>query len=317
MPRVARFEASRRTRIPSPPVEPPVLVLWLNQVTRPLRSFSTYSDPVSARRASNLGFVAQPSNPDSFVVDRCKPCRLGAASTTIPLMTGPPRRPGSVLVLWPNQQTVVLGFVEQPRNPACKLRPHHAKHRARQAFHLRLPDGILSLAPFNDLATILHRLLSTTSSCFSFHHAAHTLSYSTTGSIEPSLLVSPLLGGPARLRPFVPTLHLHQHKSSRNLHLQYSAKSQSTPRCQSLITPRSDHPPVLGRFGPQPVRLVSKTGQTGFARQQTNNIGKSLLRVLAQTKLGVGLPEVFPRVSMKSLHTKQAHQGRSKRKHND
>jgi hypothetical protein len=30
----AGIEASRRTRIPSPPAEPPVLVLWLNQVTR-------------------------------------------------------------------------------------------------------------------------------------------------------------------------------------------------------------------------------------------------------------------------------------------
>jgi hypothetical protein len=27
--------------------------------------------------------------------------------------------------------------------------------------------------------------------------------------------------------------------------------SQSTPRCQSLITARSDHPPVLGRSDPQ------------------------------------------------------------------
>jgi hypothetical protein len=69
-------------------------------------------------------------------------------------------------------------------------------------------------------------------------------------SLESGLLVSPLLGGPARHRPFAPTLHLHQRKSSRNLHLQYSAKSQSIPRCQSLITARSDHPPVLGRSGP-------------------------------------------------------------------
>jgi hypothetical protein len=30
----ADIEASRRARIPSPPAEPPVLVLWLNQVTR-------------------------------------------------------------------------------------------------------------------------------------------------------------------------------------------------------------------------------------------------------------------------------------------
>jgi hypothetical protein len=150
-------------------------------------------------------------------------------------MTWPPRRPSLVLVLWPNQQTVVLGFVEQLRNPivfwwtaknpACKLRPHHAKHRARQAFHLRLPDDLLSLAPFNDLAATLHRLLSTTSSCFSYHHAARTWSRSATGSIEPSLLVSPLLGGPARLRPFAPAFHLHQRKSIRNLHLQYSDKS--------------------------------------------------------------------------------------------
>jgi hypothetical protein len=33
---VLRFEASRRARIPSPPAEPPVLVLWFNQVTRPV-----------------------------------------------------------------------------------------------------------------------------------------------------------------------------------------------------------------------------------------------------------------------------------------
>jgi hypothetical protein len=45
--------------------------------------------------------------------------------------------------------------------------------------------------------------------------------------------------------PFALVLHLHRHQSSSNLHLQYLAKSQSTPHCQSLITPESDHPPVL------------------------------------------------------------------------
>jgi hypothetical protein len=74
-----------------------------------------------------------------------------------------------------------------------------------------------------------------------------------TRSLESGLLVSPLLRAPARHRPFAPTLHLHQRKSSRNLHLQYSSKSQSTPRCQSLITARSDHPPVLGHSSPQPL----------------------------------------------------------------
>jgi hypothetical protein len=50
---------------------------------------------------------------------------------------------------------------------------------------------------------------------------------------------------PHRQRPFVLVLHLHQHESNRNLHLQYLAKNQSTQRRQSLITQGSDHPPVL------------------------------------------------------------------------
>jgi hypothetical protein len=77
-----------------------------------------------------------------------------------------------------------------------------------------------------------------------------------TGSLESGLLVYPLLGGPARHRPFAPTFHLHQRKSSRKLHLQYSANSQSTPHCQSLIIARSDHPPVLGRSGPHVFMLL-------------------------------------------------------------
>jgi hypothetical protein len=50
---------------------------------------------------------------------------------------------------------------------------------------------------------------------------------------------------PHRRRSFALVLHLHQHQSSRNLHLQYLAKNQSTLRCQSLIIQGSDHPPVL------------------------------------------------------------------------
>jgi hypothetical protein len=50
---------------------------------------------------------------------------------------------------------------------------------------------------------------------------------------------------PHQRRPFALVLHLHQHQSSRNLHLHYLAKNQSTQRCQSLITQGSDHPPVL------------------------------------------------------------------------
>jgi hypothetical protein len=64
----------------------------------------------------------------------------------------------------------------------------------------------------------------------------------------------------------------------------------------------------------KPVRPVSKTGQTGFTHIEPT-ICESPLRVLTQTKLGVGLPQGFPRVSMKSLHTAQVHQRRSKQKH--
>jgi hypothetical protein len=66
-----------------------------------------------------------------------------------------------------------------------------------------------------------------------------------TGFLERSLLVLSTPGGPHRRRPFALVLHLHQHQSSRNLHLQYLAKNQSTQRCQSLITQGSGHPPVL------------------------------------------------------------------------
>jgi hypothetical protein len=33
------------------------------------------------------------------------------------------------------------------------------------------------------------------------------------------------------------------------------ARQKTTPRCQSLITARSDHPPVLGHSGPQPAEF--------------------------------------------------------------
>jgi hypothetical protein len=143
------------------------------------RSFSTRPNPVSARQASSLGFVAQPSNP-TVVVNRHKP----------------------------RVQTPVVSRYSAP-------------------------------APIDDFILLF------------LPPCGPHLTPLATGSLESGLLVSPLLGGPARHRPFAPTLHLHQRKSSRNLHLQYPAKSQSTPCCQSLITARSDHPPVLGRFGPQ------------------------------------------------------------------
>jgi hypothetical protein len=74
--------------------------------------------------------------------------------------------------------------------------------------------------------------------CHPCHHAARTCILHTLR--------------PHQWRPFALVLHLHQHQSSRNLHLQYLAKSQSTQRCQSLITQGIDHPPVL-----EPHMLIS------------------------------------------------------------
>jgi hypothetical protein len=65
-----------------------------------------------------------------------------------------------------------------------------------------------------------------------------------TGSLErPTCLLH--TWRPHQQRPFALVLHLYQYKPSRNQHLQYLAKNQSTQHCQSLITPGSDHPLVL------------------------------------------------------------------------
>jgi hypothetical protein len=74
--RVLCFKASRRARIPSPPAEPPVLFLWINQVTR--------------------RFCGEPS----------QTLRTRCSLRQSPLMTRLPRSPGSTLVLRLNQETV-------------------------------------------------------------------------------------------------------------------------------------------------------------------------------------------------------------------
>jgi hypothetical protein len=66
-----------------------------------------------------------------------------------------------------------------------------------------------------------------------------------TGSLERSLLIFSTPGGLTGddLSRLFFTYTTHQ--SSRNLHLHYLTKNQSTQHCQSLITPGSDHPLVL------------------------------------------------------------------------
>jgi hypothetical protein len=82
-----------------------------------------------------------------------------------------------------------------------------------------------------------------TSSCCSCYHAARTRPRWPPGPSNEAYLSSPHLeASPATT---FRACSSPAPQSSRNLHLQYSAKNQSTQRCQSLITQGSDHPPVL------------------------------------------------------------------------
>jgi hypothetical protein len=70
--------------------------------------------------------------PDGFAVNYCKPCRLGAASTPIPLMTWSPHHPGSTFVLRRNQETVhdfVFLFLNQTLT--AKTHPFAMLHSGR------------------------------------------------------------------------------------------------------------------------------------------------------------------------------------------
>jgi hypothetical protein len=98
-----------------------------------------------------------------------------------------------------------------------------------------------------------------TSSRCSCHHAARTWPRWEPSPSNKAYLSSPHLEASPQW-PFALVLHLHQHKSSHNLHLQYLAKSQSTKHCQSLITPGSDHPPVL-----EPHMVLSRSNQNSKA----------------------------------------------------
>jgi hypothetical protein len=84
---------------------------------------------------------------------------------------------------------------------------------------------------------------------------------------------------PHQRRHFTLVLHLHQHQSSRNLHLQYLAKNQSTQCCQSLITQGSDHPPVL-----EPHMVLNHTGQTGPSQKAPKHQTGLPSSKLAQTR---------------------------------
>jgi len=119
----------------------------------------------------------------------------------------------------------------------------------------------------------MHRLICTR--CLAYFLASCELHLipSSTGSLVPSLLVSPSPRRPLWLRPFALVLHLQQRKPSRILHLQYLSQSEclSTQRCQPLITSastthhfkcRETHTHNTTRTKPQIIRSTTHHIQT-------------------------------------------------------
>jgi hypothetical protein len=144
--------------------------------------------------------------------------------------------PSSVLALWINQGTQWFsGEPLEPRRTWCSLR--------QSSLMTRLPRRSGStLALRLNQETVHDFVLLFMPPC-----GPHMVSFiHMVDRAEPTCLSTPQRTH--RHRPFMPALHLHIRKSCRNLHLQYSAKSQSAPHCPSLITPRSNHP--LVKCGP-------------------------------------------------------------------
>jgi hypothetical protein len=177
---------------------------------------SSHTGQTGAPHRSNRYPLVRPVRPTGQTVWRCCSTVFGS----------------SVLALWINQGTQWFSGepLETPRTQ-CSLR--------QSPLMTRLPRGPGS--------TLVMRLNQETVHDFILLFmppCGPHLTPLATGSLERSLLDFSTWR-PHRRRPFALVLHLHQHQSSRNLHLQYLAKKQSTQRCQPLITQGSDHLPVL------------------------------------------------------------------------
>jgi hypothetical protein len=101
----------------------------------------------------------------------------------------------------------------------------------------------------------MHRLMSTTSSCISCHHAARTWSRLATGSIDPSLLVSP------PRRPHKAKIFSHLLFTCTNANqvttCTYNTRLRVSPyHVVNHSSLGSDHPPVLRCSSPDVSRGV-------------------------------------------------------------
>jgi hypothetical protein len=83
----------------------------------PLWSFLVRPDLVSARRASDLGFVEKPRNPIVLWWTTANPANSVYLHAKL-LLTWPPRHPGSVLVLWSKPTKPRVQILVVSRHPA-------------------------------------------------------------------------------------------------------------------------------------------------------------------------------------------------------
>jgi hypothetical protein len=142
-----------------------------------------------------------------------------------PLMTRFPRSPGSTLVLRLNQEIVhdfILLFM-----PPCSphLTPLATGSLERSLLVFSTPGGLTTLVLRLNQEIVHDFILLFMPPC-----SPHLTSLAT-GSLERSLLVFSTPGGLTSHDLFMLVLHLHQHQSSHNLHLQYLAKNQFTQHC--------------------------------------------------------------------------------------
>jgi hypothetical protein len=147
----------------------------------------------SSRRVTVLVFVGLPRNPVVLWPNHCKSCGLGVTSMPILFITCLLR-----------SSWLGLGFVDQPRNLVV-LWPNDCKPRAQTSVISHYPAS----APCSGFCLAL---LST------MHLALHPVCHEVPQT-KLACLSTPW--SPHRHRPFMLVLHLHQRKSSRNMHLQY------------------------------------------------------------------------------------------------
>jgi hypothetical protein len=118
---------------------------------------------------------------------------------------------GSVQVSLPNSNQGTRRFLVNRRKPRMQALASPCQVSGPPSLSPPATDGLLSLSSFNDLAATLHRLLLHDFVLLFLPPYGPHLVPSATGSLKPSLLVTPSPGGHLGIH-LSRVLHLHQRK---------------------------------------------------------------------------------------------------------